>query len=96
MSLLSEAPKKQTYPFLVSVFITVLLLQSIFEVNKGVTGQCKINRTDNQPGPAWDESLFKLHGYEQSTYSEIGINTSPADTEEFPRRHTDILNLTMR
>lgn len=96
MSLLSEAPKNKPIHLLVSVFITVLLLQSIFEVNKGVTGQCKINRTDNQPCPAWDESLFKLHSYEQSTYSEIGINTSPADTEEFPKRHTDILNLTMR
>ena len=53
--------KKQTHTFFLAcvfVFITVLLLQVIFEVNTGATGQYKINRTVFNPALFGDESLF--------------------------------------
>lgn len=89
-SLLSEAPKNKPIYFGVSVFITVLLLQSIFEVYTGVTGQCKMNWTDNQPSPVWGwVTVFKQHSYEHSTYSGIWItNTAPPGTPELPKGHT--------
>lgn len=57
-----RSTKKQAYIYiyiyLVCVFITVLLLQIIFEVNTGATGQSKINRIVFNPALFGDESLF--------------------------------------
>lgn len=86
--------KTNLYIFLVcfSVFITVLLLRSFFEVNTGATGQYEINRTDIQPCLVWGwVTVLKLHSYEQSTHSGIWItNIPPADPGLPNRPHTPL------
>lgn len=84
MSLLSEASKNKPIHFLVSV---PLVLSQYLWSQTGVTGQCRVNRTDIQPCSVWGwVTVFKLQLGAKRTFRNLSNKHIPSRHLRIPKR----------